>query len=157
MFLFTMVENNINDVFLAIGTIGPVLIGIAAIFSYRLSLKIRKAEWLSELYHKFYENKDFREIRRILDYNAYEPDKFNKLKETLKTYEDIELVENFVNYLNFFEFICVLREMKQLTTKEINYLFQYYIENLKKHKFVKKFLEEQGFECTLSLLNKNRC
>lgn len=145
-----------NDLLLAIGTIGPVLIGITAISSYRLSLRIRKAEWLSELYHKFYEDKDLKEIRRILDYKEVEPDKFNKLKESLNTYENIELIENFVNYLNFFEFISALRIMKQLNDKDINYLFQYYIENLKEHEFIKKFLEEQGFECTLSLLNKKR-
>ncbi len=69
--------------------------------------------------------------------------------------QDIDLCEKLVDYLNFFEFIASLLTMGQLTFEQVNMAFEYYINLLKKHQWLMKYVSEEGFENLRKLLERS--
>jgi hypothetical protein len=65
-----------------------------------------------------------------------------------QTSDDVELL---VDYLNFFEFVGSLRELGQLSTDEIDRLFDYYLWQLADESVIRQFVETQGFESLAGL------
>lgn len=135
---------------------------IITVFTYTNSIKIKKAEWLSSLSEKFYQNNHYKDIRRILDYPEKNPD-FDKLKlainrvinnEYILDSKEISLLEEFVNFLNFFELMGTLEQLGQLKYNEIRLMFDYYLQLLKSMDNVESFLKHEGFKFTLSLTNR---
>lgn len=141
-------------------SIPAVLISIS---TFKKTIKIKKAEWLSSLSDKFYRNKRYRKIRRILDYPEIEKDSYSKLKISVEKsindkdiflQEEISLLEEFVDYLNFFEMIGALEKLKQLNFNEIKIVFDYYLKLIKRHDWIIPFLKCEGFELTFSLIDR---
>lgn len=114
------------------------------VVTYRRSQRQRRAEWLDQLYTRFFEAPQYKRIRRILDYEV-EP-AFSELRAAIESGKDSDASEELVDYLNFFEFLGSLKAMDQVSDKEISMLFEYYICRLNDHPFVIAFVESEGFE-----------
>ncbi|MCI0487720.1 MAG: hypothetical protein L0229_14095 [Blastocatellia bacterium] len=122
-----------------------ILAALGALFIYRRNSRLERARWLSTLYDKFFESDRYKEVRDILDTIA-NTDRVNELviKEEAK----------FTDYLNFFEFVAILTVSKQLRHQEVDDLFNYYLECLKRHDRVREYIsrEENGYERLRKLL-----
>lgn len=118
--------------------------GLFTIYTYWKNSKLKRSEWLYNLYEKFYEKDNYKRIRYIIDYERVEDIK--RLKKGVVYDCEDELVEELVDYLNFFEFIASLWTMKQLTSKEIAMVFEYYILRIYDHDFIVNFLNDEGFK-----------
>ena len=105
-----------------------------AVLTYYRNSTIERARWLSSLYSKFYEAPDLKRIRKSLD-------------ESLPNAPAIsDLVRNedpdFTDYLNFFEFMAYLEDRRQLSSRDVAALFDYYLRVLSKHKEVREYVLE---------------
>lgn len=124
-----------------------VLAAIGALWIYRRNSLLEQAKWALQLYEKFYEAGNYKQIRDALD---CDPDSLdvNRLVER----EDPQ----FTDYLNFFELVAFLAESGQLTNQQVETLFSYYLKNLKKHASVQNYVNDQrkGFEKLRKLLSR---
>lgn len=128
-----------------IGLIGTLVAGFWAVLIYRQNLKLERAKWVKELYEKFYEHVELKKIRDLLDSNDH-----SQVRSVVANEDSA-----FTDYLNFFEFLGYLFESKQIETKEILGLFDYYLRNLKQNKPVADYIADpkKGFERLQALLN----
>lgn len=117
--------------------------GTIAIATYRRNVRIKRAEWLSSLHSKFFEALTYKRIRQILEARGEE---FTSLIQAIADNGTSEVVELFVDYLNFFEFVASLSELGQLTTSEIDRLFDYYLRQLADEPTIRGFVDTTGFE-----------
>lgn len=125
--------------------------GGVTVYTYWKNSSLKRAEWLYQLYQKFYEEDHYKEIRRILDYDP--ADDLGRLRYGIENDCECQLVEALVDYLNFFEFIATLWQLKQLTLKELSMVFQYYVLELRKHDFVMEFMHNEGFRSLPALID----
>ncbi|MHB8181788.1 MAG: hypothetical protein ACYC45_02420 [Acidithiobacillus ferriphilus] len=125
---------------------------IVGVWTYRASLSLQRAKWLSELYDKFYHQDRYHEMRKTLDY--MQPDEIKHLSEALNSHSENALEEEFVDYLNFFHFIAILVESNQITHKEVNLMFSYYISMLRKHDFIINYMKKEGFNTLVNLVTE---
>jgi flagellar motility protein MotE (MotC chaperone) len=123
--------------------------------TYAANRNIKRAEWLKELFDRFYKDNDFGEIRKEIDNDDTDN---TRLKAFLAvnngniTNEDNE--EKLINFLNFFEFIAVLeKKTKQLTKEKIKDLFRYYLRKIKSNVFLAGYIKKYDFENLRNLLN----
>jgi hypothetical protein len=117
---------------------------LIAAWTFLKNTRVRRAEWLASLYERFYLNLDFKRTRALLDYDSPER---TKLLECLETEpENASALEPLVDYLNFFEFVASLWKLKQLKTKEVKMMFEYYIKNLAESRELMNFIRKEGFE-----------
>jgi len=137
------------DVILRLSTL---IGGALAVWTFWRTAKVRRAEWLSALHAKFFESPNYKHIRAILDYQS-EPD-FSRLRQSLATGEFDPVVEELVDYLNFFELVASLRRLRQLKAREVSMLFQYYLSLLCRHEFIRAYIQKEGFENLVALLNE---
>ncbi len=107
---------------------------IIAVFTYYKNSALERARWLSSLYSKFYEAPDLKRIRKCLDENLPNADEITELVRT----ED----PDFTDYLNFFEFMAYLEDRRQLSSRDVAALFDYYLRVLSKHKEVREYVLE---------------
>jgi hypothetical protein len=134
---------------------GAALIGgLVAVWTYYQARRQRHAEWLADLYTRFYEQPQYKRIRGILDYRSQPA--LDDLRRAIDTEIESDLSEQFVDYLNFFEFLGALRALGQLTDGEISSLFKYYLHNLAEHDFVVTFALKEGFEHLAGMLRQQR-
>lgn len=124
------------------------------LLTYRQSQRQRRAEWLDGLYTRFYEQPQYKRIRRVLDYRI-EPDLGN-LRTAIESGADSDAAEELVDYLNFFEFLGSLQAMGQLSQNETSMMFEYYICRLNDEPFVVSYVETQGFERLARMLSRRR-
>jgi hypothetical protein len=82
---------------------------------YYSNSRLQRAKWLAELYQKFYERADLKDIRTVLDCEMSDLSAVSTLVR--------EEASEFTDYLNFFEFVAVLGELGQLPNQEIEYMF----------------------------------
>ena len=78
------------------------------------------------------------------------------LRKSLSSHTDIELEEKLFDYLNFFQFIASLWRIGQVSIREINLMFEYYICLLGEFHFLMKFIRDEGFEGLAELVSKVR-
>lgn len=137
--------------------IGTTLAGLTAVLgapwaivSYWRSVRTRRAEWLTSLHEKFFETDRYANIRRVLDYRT-EPE-YSQLSTAVAAGSYHPLADELYRYLNFFELIASLRDLNQISEKEITALFDYDLRTLTNHSFVVTALGPQGFEKLPSLL-----
>jgi len=125
-----------------------------AYLTYRRSVKTRRAEWLASLHEQFFEGERYKNIRRVLDYQ--EQPTLVELMNAVYTESHTPMADEFYRYLNFFELLASLRELGQISKKEILKLFEYDLKMITKHEFIMKCLKPQGFERLPELLRKTR-
>jgi hypothetical protein len=105
---------------------------LLAVRIYRRKSALERATWLSHLYSEFYEAPDLKRIRKVPDDN---PSDAPEVEELVRT-EDSDLTD----YLNFFEFMAYLEGSRQLSEKDVEALFDYYLRLLSKHKNVRRYV-----------------
>ena len=132
----------IQTISLAFTAIG-VMIGV---ITFRKNQRIKRAEWLTKLYEKFYEENNHKEVRKWID--------FNLLDKELMNDADHKKEEKLADYLNFFEFIGTLERMGQLKVEEIQLLFAYYLNLLKHDAKCMQYIKANKFKNLGNLLNK---
>jgi len=137
----------IENLFYVVSVLGIIL----TICTYRRNSKLERTKWLYSLYEKFYEQQQYKDIRRIID---YETEEIEKIQKGIKEGNEVKLVESLVDYLNFFEFIGSLWKMKQLSLDEIRMVFEYYINRIADFDFLVNFIRTQGFENLNALLSQ---
>jgi hypothetical protein len=123
---------------------------LIAALNYRSQTKTKRAEWLKALFEKFYENENFKEVRKWIESGEIEkriqPDDFVVTKDE----------EKLTDYLNFFEFIATLEAEGHLKSSDVNNLFDYYLKKLKYSAACLSWIKrpEYGFEKLRTLLQK---
>lgn len=143
---------DLKNYFETISLIATAIIGMIAVATYRQNYRLRRARWMRFLYEEFYDDPKHKFIRRLLDYENKED--LERLKKSLEKDTEPELEEHFVDYMHFFELISTLWIMKQISLKEIDLLFDYYVKLLLEHDFILPYLKKQGYANTVKLLAK---
>ena len=124
---------------------------IFTVFTYRNNTRIKRGEWLKDLFDKFYRESNFITVRMVIEYNRMNT--FLDIDtEGIPTNEENE--ETLVNYLNFFEFISILIKRGHLRNDEVKDLFGYYLQTLNSQRFIKNYISEFGFENLETLLSR---
>lgn len=121
--------------------IAAVIAAAAAVWGicvYFLNSRLRRAEWLSTLYEKFYENSHLKKVREVLDCEGGESADMSALVR--------EEPAEFSDYLNFFEFVAVLKKSGQLKSDEVEDLFGYYLDCLEQSREVRAYVAKKGYE-----------
>lgn len=121
---------------------------------YRRSVRTRRAEWLSSLHEKFFENGRYDEIRQLLDY-ADDPG-FAALESAVREGRFSLMANELYRYLNFFELLASLRRLGQISDEEILTLFEYDLRMITRHRFIIDALAPQGFERLPELLRSTK-
>ncbi|TAF46587.1 MAG: hypothetical protein EAZ51_01215 [Sphingobacteriales bacterium] len=116
---------------------------VIAVFTYLKNTKLSQAKWLSELFEKFYEKETYKEVRLLIDYKTAQ---YQNLINSIKADTEPELQEKLVDYLNFFEFISTLNVEKQLSLRQINLVFGYYINAISQSEEIMDFIKKSGFQ-----------
>lgn len=124
--------------------IATVTGGAVTIYTYWKNSGLKRAEWLYQLYEKFYEADYYKEMRHIIDYER--EDQIGKLRNGIENDCEDELIESLVDYLNFFEFIASLWKLNQLPINEIGMVFEYYILRISDYDFLNQFLIDESFD-----------
>ena len=132
---------------IGIKAVGLLAVVIAALGYFKQS-KIKKGEWLQSLFEKFYESKNYKEVRRWID--NHEIESKITLDDTVISDEE----EQFTDFLNFFEFIANLESEKQISLKDVTNLFDYYLRKIKSSSVCMELIQKYGFEKLDNLLNK---
>lgn len=125
--------------------------GIVAVVTYRRDVNRRRAEWLMSFYEKFYEEPQYKKVRFLLD---YQPQEYEEVRHLVESGEADERADQLVDYLNFFEFVASLWKLGQISLGDVRMLFEYYLSNLRSHKWVREFVKTQGFESLDELLKR---
>lgn len=131
----------------SIATIVGALAALWGIYVYFTNSRLKRAEWLGNLYEKFYERPELKPVREILDCEGGHSAAIDKLIS--------EEPAEFSDYLNFFEFVAVLRNSRQLSEGEIEDLFHYYLDCLENCRPVRDYITRKGYE-RLDLMLKKR-
>ncbi len=123
--------------------------GVAAILVYYSNSRLQRAKWLAQLYEKFYERIDLKEVRTLLDCES--DDEVAAVSAIVREEE-----AKFTDYLNFFEFVAVLSDLGQLGDREIEQLFGYYLDCFQKVSDVRNYIADKakGYEQLDKLLRK---
>jgi hypothetical protein len=140
----------IADIIKTIAAVVAIFGGSAAYFTYRRSVRTKRAEWLASLHEKFFETERYAWIRRVLDYRQ-EPD-YSGLAQAVKEQKYHPLADEFYRYLNFFELLASLRKLRQISDEEIIGLFDYDLRLIAEQQFIVDALRPQGFERLADLL-----
>jgi hypothetical protein len=122
---------------------GSSIAGITAAFwalrVYHNNSRRERARWAEDLYSRFYEKEGLKQVRDMLDCDAGDAKVSRLVKEESSAWTD---------YLNFFEFVAYLESSKQLSRQDVEALFSYYLNCLKKHPEVAAYIRDpsKGYE-----------
>ena len=121
---------------------------VSAVFVYRNNSRRERARWVEDLYSRFFEKGELKQVRDVLDCNS-DDEKVNALVT--------EEGSAWTDYLNFFELVAYLHESKQVAREDVKALFEYYIGCLKKHKDVVAYIrnESKGFKHLRRMLQES--
>jgi hypothetical protein len=96
--------------------------------------ELEKAKWLAQLFERFYESPQYKEVRRRVDYGEIEDllslITKDKVPNATFSMEEQIVFDQFTDYLNLFEFVAYLRKLDQLDSEDIKAMFAYYLERL---------------------------
>jgi hypothetical protein len=124
---------------------------VLAISDYRSRVLAEKSKWLLQLYEKLFENPQYKDVRRKLDYGDTEEIKALIALDAagLDFAQDQQTkFDAFTDYLNFFEFIARLKVIGQLAHDDVNATFDYYLRLLSRQQNpeIRQYLKKEGFE-----------
>lgn len=119
---------------------------VSAVFVYRSNSRRERARWVENLYSRFFEKSELKQVRDILDCDS--DDENVKLLVT-------EEGSAWTDYLNFFELVAYLQESKQIAAEDVKALFEYYIGCLKRHRAAMEYIcdDIKGFKYLRRLLD----
>ena len=132
-------------------SLATIVAGFLAVSDYRKRGLAEKSKWLLQLYEKLFEDGQFKDVRRKLDYGDTDEIKMliHRDAQGLPFSEAQQATfDLFTDYLNFFEFIARLKEIGQLTSADIDATFNYYLILLTKlrNPEIRQYLKKEGFE-----------
>lgn len=135
-----------------VSAVAAVTAALVLIPTYYRDVSHKRTDWLYRIYEKFYEDGTYKNTRRTLD-NPSGAD-FAKLRTAIETNQDTPEVENLIDYLNFFELLCYLVAKRRISKADIRGLFDYWLDNLARHTFVRVACGQGGFEYLTKELNR---
>ena len=118
--------------------ISILVAGLWAAYTYSRARQLERAKWLKDLYEKFYEKKELKEVRDVIDGGS---------RQAIRSYVEKE-PSSFTDYLNFFEFVGYLLEKRQILAEEAIGLFDYYLKALRDEKSISSYIQNptHGYE-----------
>lgn len=123
------------------------LAALFSIYQYKRNSRRERARWLFELYERFYERAELKEMRQLIeegktDFAAQE--------------NDLQKLQRLDDYLNFFEFIAFLRRKKELNTADVRDMFDYPLRKMADDEAVRGYIEKQtyGYEGVREILRE---
>lgn len=135
------------DVATIVGGIAAFVVALSAGFAfwqYRRSVRTQRAQWLLNLFERFYEKETYREARRDLDWNGGKG-----IRAAIQTDEYDPLEERWTDYLNFFEFVAYLRELGELSEADTTAMFEYWLRQLQGFR---DYMKHNGYDKLDALL-----
>jgi len=122
-----------------LSSIAGIVAAFWALWVYGNNSRRERARWAESLYTRFYEKPELKTIRDQLDCAAGDATVARLVTEETPALTD---------YLNFFEFVAYLQSSKQLSGTDVQALFGYYLDCLRRHKDVVGYIrnKEKGFE-----------
>jgi len=142
------------------GAVLALVGGSIAITNYIRSVKIKRLEWLLQLFHRYMDEKKFRRMRYIIVFRVqpeYDQLKYlmqhrseRKVDQPVKDFEQ-SLILDMDDYLNFFELISTLWSKGELERSEIVMLYHDYIKYLWQTEFTHAYITNWGFESLTTL------
>lgn len=122
-----------------IAALGTLFAALSALWIYRRNSQLERSRWASALYEKFYESDRYKRMRALLDVPA-NADQVNEVVIR----EDPE----YTDYLNFFEYVAILTRSGQLRDEDVEDLFGYYLDCLRRHGRVRNYINDpaNGYE-----------
>ena len=135
-----LVNSCAETVFYAV-SVGAILFGY---LQYRRNSTRERAQWVFDLYQRFYERPEMTSVRARID---WEDTAFLDTGQR-------EPLERLDDYLNFFEMIAYLRKRGQLTMEEVGALFDYPLRRLAEVTNVANYVADpsNGYELLRALL-----
>ena len=127
---------------------------LMALYTFRQSVRTKRAEWLASLHKDFFESGRYVNVRRILDYKP-EPE-YSELRSAVVNGTYSAATDELHRYLNFFEFLAGLRKLNQISDDEIIGLFDYDLSLIREHDYIAQSLESQGYERLNALIASTR-
>lgn len=133
---------------------------IMAAIRYRHQSSLERMKWLQQLYDNFYNSERYKQVRQLIDFDDLEAliqllRKSDAAPRELRA-EDRDRVDQLTDYLNFFEWIGYLEKERQLTIKNIDTMFKYYLVRSMQvdgHQALRKYIKDHGYEELHRLLN----
>ncbi|MDW3098241.1 MAG: hypothetical protein R8J41_09105 [Alphaproteobacteria bacterium] len=122
--------------------------------TYVRDLKLKRADWLYQLFEKFYEADTYKTMRRIIDFPV--TPEHAALKRDIADNAASDLHESFSDYLNFFEFILAMEKTGRLHRDEVHMLFEYYLKRLCDYEFILTYAAREGYENLHAYMEKHR-
>jgi hypothetical protein len=122
-----------------LSSIAGIVAAFWALWVYGNNSRRERARWAESLYTRFYEKPELKTIRDQLDCAAGDATVARLVTEETPALTD---------YLNFFEFVAYLQSSKQLSGKDVQALFGYYLDCLRRHKDLVGYIrnKDKGFE-----------
>lgn len=122
-----------------LSSIAGIVAAFWALWVYGNNSRRERARWAESLYTRFYEKPELKTVRDQLDCAAGDATVARLVTEETPALTD---------YLNFFEFVAYLQSSKQLSRTDVQALFGYYLDCLRRHKDVVGYIrnKEKGFE-----------
>lgn len=150
-----------KEVFESLKILFAVIGGVWALKVYSGNRKIKRAEWVHNIYRDFYLNKDFAKIRVLLEYrygSTIGPEIVSAVDEK---YEDIsskfhEVMIDLDNFLNYLDFVAYLYSEGNLKKEDISVSFGWWIENIMKdeYTYLKKYIKKFNYVHLEQILTK---
>ena len=134
---------SVKAVVQVVSSVAGIVAAFWALWVYHSNSRRERARWAEDLYTRFYEKAELKGVRDKLDCEPGDSDGDAAVAD-LVAEEPAELTD----YLNFFEFVAYLQSSKQLSKEDVQALFSYYLECLRKHKTVAAYINnpKKGFE-----------
>jgi hypothetical protein len=131
--------NSTREAIQILSSIAGIVAAFWALWVYGNNSRRERARWAESLYTRFYEKAELKTVRDQLDCAAGDATVARLVTEETPALTD---------YLNFFEFVAYLQSSKQLSGTDVQALFGYYLDCLRRHKDVVGYIrnKEKGFE-----------
>ena len=147
----------------AFGALAAFVGGSIAVANYTRSVKIKRLDWLLQLFQRYMDQKKFRRIRYLVVFRV-QPE-YGQLRELMehraerRVDQDVASLENSLimdmdDYLNYFELIATLWTKGELELGEIKMLYHDYIKYLWQIDFTHAYITKWGFESLTRLATK---
>lgn len=131
--------NSTREAIQILSSIAGIVAAFWALWVYGNNSRRERARWAESLYTRFYEKPELKTVRDQLDCAAGDATVARLVTEETPALTD---------YLNFFEFVAYLQSSKQLSGKDVQALFGYYLDCLRRHKDLVGYIrnKDKGFE-----------
>jgi hypothetical protein len=141
-----MTLETVKTIIQLVSPIAGIVAAFLALWVYHSNSRRERARWAESLYARFYEKSELKALRDQLDCAPGEPSIASLVAEESSALTD---------YLNFFEFVAYLQSSKQLSYRDVQAMFGYYLGCLRRHKELVAYIydKDKGFEYLRKILS----